>query len=85
MGVSVGNRGFGQEISYRAERDSPRRYGDVEDFSHNINPFGPLDTLNDMIISVTSSIGHYPDDSCVDFREDIFCNLFVPDDAEGRR
>lgn len=45
------------------------RYGGVEDFSHNLNPFGPPDILNNMIISATSKIGHYPDDSCADLKK----------------
>jgi threonine-phosphate decarboxylase len=60
------------------------RYGGVEDFSHNLNPLGPPDILNNVIISATSNIGHYPDDSCADLKKVIAkrhslseCNVMV--------
>lgn len=43
----------------------------IEDYSHNLNPFGPPDVLNNIIISATSDISHYPDDSCKGLKETI--------------
>ena len=41
---------------------------DIEDYSHNLNPFGPPDCLGGIISSSVSGIDHYPDDSSPDFR-----------------
>ena len=42
---------------------------DVEDFSHNLNPFGPPKGLEDIIASAASGVDHYPDDSCSELKE----------------
>ena len=41
----------------------------VEDYSHNLNPFGPPDCLKDIILSALEGVGHYPDDSCNELKE----------------
>ena len=43
----------------------------VEDYSHNLNPFGPPADLDEIILSAVSEIGHYPDDSCIKLKETI--------------
>ena len=43
----------------------------VEDYSQNLNPFGPPESLNYVIVSATSGISHYPDDLCVDLKATI--------------
>lgn len=40
----------------------------IEDYSHNLNPFGPPEMLKYMAITAMSEIGHYPDDSCTDLK-----------------
>lgn len=40
----------------------------VEDFSHNLNPFGPPEGLNDIIAEAVSGVDHYPDDSCAELK-----------------
>ena len=44
---------------------------DVEDYSHNLNPFGPPDDLAEIIASAVGDIGHYPDDSCAELKDTI--------------
>lgn len=44
------------------------RYGGVEDYSHNLNPLGPPEIINNIIVSATSEIGHYPDDGCAELK-----------------
>lgn len=44
------------------------KLGNVEDYSHNLNPFGPPEDINDIILSATDGIGHYPDDSCSELK-----------------
>ena len=44
---------------------------DIEDFSHNLNPFGPPDCLGEIIASAIKDIGHYPDDSCSELKETV--------------
>ena len=39
------------------------RIPNIEDYSHNLNPFGPPD-ISDLLKEATNEIGHYPDDSC---------------------
>ena len=39
------------------------RIPNIEDYSHNLNPFGPPD-ISDYLKEATKEIGHYPDDDC---------------------
>jgi threonine-phosphate decarboxylase len=39
------------------------RYAGVEDYSQNLNPFGPPPELADAIVGAMSQMGHYPDAS----------------------
>ncbi len=41
----------------------------VEDYSHNLNPFGPPEALSELVNEAIGHIGHYPDDSCSDLRQ----------------
>lgn len=43
----------------------------VEDYSHNLNPFGPPAELKDIIAKAASGVDHYPDDSCSELKETI--------------
>jgi len=43
----------------------------IEDYSHNLNPFGPPDCLGEIIESALSEIGHYPDDSCATLKDTV--------------
>ena len=45
------------------------KLNDVEDYSHNLNPFGPPEDLADIIASAIGSVGHYPDDSCAELKD----------------
>lgn len=40
----------------------------VEDYSHNLNPFGPPECLPEIIATAMDDIGHYPDDSCTELK-----------------
>ncbi len=40
----------------------------IEDYSHNLNPFGAPDFLNRIVDSAVSQVWHYPDDSSPGFR-----------------
>ena len=40
----------------------------IEDYSHNLNPFGPPDFLPEIIATAMNDIGHYPDDSCIELK-----------------
>ena len=44
------------------------RLSGIEDYSHNLNPFGPPDIIS-MLISASGEIGHYPDDNCEDLKK----------------
>jgi len=35
----------------------------VEDFSHNLNPFGPPECLKELVAKAISGVDHYPDDN----------------------
>lgn len=41
----------------------------IEDYSHNLNPFGPPDDIDEIIMSAVSDLGHYPDDSCAELKD----------------
>lgn len=41
----------------------------VEDFSHNLNPYGPPAELPQLVSEAVEHLGHYPDDTSADFRE----------------
>jgi threonine-phosphate decarboxylase len=41
----------------------------VEDFSHNLNPFGPPKCLGELIFSAVSGVDHYPDDNSTELKE----------------
>lgn len=44
---------------------------DIEDYSHNLNPFGPPEDLAEIIATAVGDIGHYPDDSCAELKDTI--------------
>ncbi len=44
---------------------------DIEDYSHNLNPFGPPDDISELMAASGSEVGHYPDDSCAELKETI--------------
>ena len=41
----------------------------VEDYSHNLNPFGPPEDLAEIIATAIPQVGHYPDDSCEELKD----------------
>ncbi len=42
----------------------------IEDYSHNLNPFGPPD-ISEVLQEASEGIGHYPDDGCKVLKETI--------------
>ena len=42
---------------------------DIEDYSHNLNPFGAPDFLKDIVCEASLSVDHYPDDASPEFRQ----------------
>ena len=40
----------------------------IEDYSHNLNPFGPPDCLPEIIATAIGDVGHYPDDNCTELK-----------------
>jgi threonine-phosphate decarboxylase len=48
----------------------------IEDFSHNLNPFGPPECLPEIIATAMDDIGHYPDDNCTELKAAL-SELFV--------
>ncbi len=53
----------------------------MEDFSHNLNPFGPPEDLGDIIASAVAHVGHYPDDSCTELKDVISKAFSVASDC----
>lgn len=45
------------------------RTGGVEDYSHNLNPFGPPECLREIVDAALDGVGHYPDDSCEELKD----------------
>lgn len=43
----------------------------VEDYSHNLNPFGPPENLREIVDAALEGVGHYPDDSCAELKDTI--------------
>jgi len=64
--------GFGKDLLRGIERTvhggQAWRLECIEDFSHNLNPFGPPD-LSDAIMGALDDIWHYPDDGCLRLKE----------------
>ncbi len=54
---------------------------DVEDYSHNLNPFGPPDDLAEIVASAISEVGHYPDDSSSELKDVISAAFNVGTDC----
>lgn len=44
---------------------------DIEDYSHNLNPFGPPEDISELLAAAGTEVGHYPDDSCSKLKETI--------------
>ncbi len=44
---------------------------EVEDYSHNLNPFGPPEDISELLAAAGSEVHHYPDDSCSELKEAI--------------
>jgi threonine-phosphate decarboxylase len=49
----------------------------VEDFSHNLNPFGPPKCLNELVMSAISGTDHYPDDNSTELKETLASHFGV--------
>ena len=47
------------------------KLGHVEDFSHNLNPFGPPECLSEIVKQAAEDVDHYPDDSCAELKKTI--------------
>ncbi|MCL1984403.1 MAG: histidinol-phosphate aminotransferase family protein [Methanomassiliicoccaceae archaeon] len=47
----------------------------VEDFSHNLNPFGPPDCIPELVSKALSGVYHYPDDNSTEMKE-VLANHF---------
>lgn len=45
------------------------RFPGVEDFSHNLNPYGPPAELPSLVTEAAQHLAHYPDDAAEEFRE----------------
>jgi len=45
------------------------KFPGVEDFSHNLNPYGPPAELPQLVAEAVQQLSHYPDDVSADFRE----------------
>lgn len=43
----------------------------IEDYSHNLNPFGPPEDLEDIVASAVKDVWHYPDDNCSELKSTI--------------
>ncbi len=57
------------------------KIGGVEDFSHNLNPFGPPEGLAEIVESAIGEVGHYPDDSCEELKDTISKTFNVDPDC----
>ncbi len=44
------------------------RLKDIDDYSHNLNPFGPPPCIPEIVSSAAAHVEHYPDDSSIGFR-----------------
>ena len=56
------------------------RFEGVEDYSHNLNPFGPPDGLETVVSEALGSVGHYPDDSRAALKEAVSSAYDVGED-----
>jgi len=45
------------------------KLGGIEDFSHNLNPFGPPKCLDKIINGSINGVDHYPDDNSTELKE----------------
>ena len=59
------------ELSKTVHGGQAWRLEGIEDFSHNLNPFGPPEGIDEIIASAIKDIGHYPDDSCAELKETV--------------
>ena len=55
------------------------RLGDIEDYSHNLNPFGPPPCIGELFSKASSDVWHYPDDSSSGFRGAVAEEFGVPE------
>lgn len=63
-------------VSRRALSNMPKtvhggqawRLDGVEDYSHNLNPFGPPPCIRGLMAAAADRVWHYPDDSSIGFR-----------------
>ncbi|MDR0791330.1 MAG: aminotransferase class I/II-fold pyridoxal phosphate-dependent enzyme, partial [Methanomassiliicoccaceae archaeon] len=45
------------------------KLNDIEDFSHNLNPFGPPNCIEELVCDAVSEVYHYPDDNSAELKE----------------
>ena len=57
------------EISDTVHGGQAWKLKDIEDFSHNLNPFGPPECLGELIYEAVSGVDHYPDDNSSELKD----------------
>lgn len=55
-------------------------YGNVRDYSSNVNPLGAPERLNEYIVDAARDLANYPDDSCAELKGAISQRYSVPAD-----
>ncbi len=50
----------------------------IEDYSHNLNPFGPPADIAEIMASAAADVGHYPDDSCSELKDTLSKAFDIP-------
>ena len=68
MGIYEASRKTIRSLPKTVHGGQAWKLDNIEDYSHNLNPFGAPDFLDDIISSAVSSLWHYPDDSSPGFR-----------------
>jgi len=53
----------------------------IEDYSHNLNPFGPPEEIYEIVVSAIKDVGHYPDDSCFELKDTLSKMYNLNDDC----
>jgi threonine-phosphate decarboxylase len=76
---AIGARGTLAQLPKTVHGGQAWKLNDVEDYSHNLNPFGPPEDIGEIMMSAVGDVGHYPDDSCTELKSTISRTFGVSD------
>lgn len=69
--VTIKSRSTLSELPKTIHGGQAWKLKEIEDYSHNLNPFGPPECIGELMVQAAAGVDHYPDDSCSELKNTI--------------